>query len=107
MFDRRHLIGALAGLSLALPVTAFGTIVLHITPESAVGGPLGLVRNGDMIRLDVASREIALLVDDAELKRRKAEWAPLAHLTEDTRGYRHLYLTTVLQADEGCDFAFC
>jgi len=87
--------------------TAFGTIVLHITPESAVGGPLGLVRNGDMIRLDVASREIALLVDDAELKRRKAEWAPPAHLTEDTRGYRHLYLKTVLQADEGCDFDFC
>lgn len=87
--------------------TAFGTIVLHITPESAVGGPLGLVRDGDMIRLNVESREIALLVDDAELQRRKAEWQPPAHLTEDTRGYRHLYLTTVLQADEGCDFAFC
>ena len=87
--------------------TAFGTIVLHITPESAVGGPLGLVRDGDMIRLDVEAREIALLVEDAELERRKAEWQPPAHLTEDTRGYRHLYLTTVLQADEGCDFDFC
>ncbi|PTM43387.1 IlvD/Edd family dehydratase [Bosea sp. 124] len=87
--------------------TAFGTIVLHITPESAVGGPLGLVRNGDMIRLDVEAREIALLVDDAELERRKAEWQPPAHLAEASRGYRHLYLTTVLQADEGCDFDFC
>lgn len=87
--------------------TAFGTIVLHITPEAAVGGPLGLVRNGDMIRLDVEAREIALLVDDAELARRKGEWRPPAHLAEETRGYRHLYLTTVLQADEGCDFDFC
>ncbi|KRE13539.1 dihydroxy-acid dehydratase [Bosea sp. Root381] len=87
--------------------TAFGTIVLHITPESAVGGPLGLVRDGDMIRLDVEAREIALLVDEAELARRKGEWRPPAHLEEETRGYRHLYLTTVLQADEGCDFDFC
>lgn len=87
--------------------TAFGTIVLHITPESAVGGPLGLVRDGDLIRLDVEAREIALLVEDAELERRKAEWQPPAHLSESTRGYRHLYLTTVLQADEGCDFDFC
>lgn len=87
--------------------TAFGTIVLHITPESAVGGPLGLVRDGDMIRLDVSAREIALLVDEAELERRRAEWRPPAHLAQETRGYRHLYLTTVLQADEGCDFDFC
>ncbi|MDP3257370.1 MAG: IlvD/Edd family dehydratase [Bosea sp. (in: a-proteobacteria)] len=87
--------------------TAFGTIVLHITPESAVGGPLGLVRDGDMIRLDVEAREIALLVDAAELERRKSEWRPPAHLAEASRGYRHLYLTTVLQADEGCDFDFC
>lgn len=87
--------------------TAFGTIVLHITPESAVGGPLGLVRDGDMIRLDVPAREISLLVDAAELERRKAEWRPPAHLAEESRGYRHLYLTTVLQADEGCDFDFC
>ncbi|PZU92301.1 MAG: dihydroxy-acid dehydratase [Chelatococcus sp.] len=87
--------------------TAFGTIVLHITPESAVGGPLGLVRNGDMIRLDVSAREISLLVDDAELERRKAEWQPPAHMAQASRGYRHLYLTTVLQADEGCDFDFC
>jgi dihydroxy-acid dehydratase len=87
--------------------TAFGTIVLHITPESAVGGPLGLVRDGDLIRLDVPARTIALLVDEVELARRKAEWHPPAHLSEASRGYRHLYLTTVLQADEGCDFDFC
>jgi len=87
--------------------TAFGTIVLHITPESAVGGPLGLVRDGDLIRLDVEAREIALLVDEAELERRKSEWQPPAHLAQESRGYRHLYLTTVLQADEGCDFDFC
>ena len=87
--------------------TAFGTIVLHITPESAVGGPLGLVRDGDMISLDVPARRIELLVDAAELERRKGEFQPPAHLTEPSRGYRGLYLTTVLQADEGCDFDFC
>lgn len=87
--------------------TAFGTIVLHITPESAIGGPLGLVRNGDTIRLDVPAREIALLVDEAELERRRREWAQPANLSQATRGYRNLYLTSVLQADEGCDFDFC
>jgi dihydroxy-acid dehydratase len=87
--------------------TAFGTIVLHITPESAVGGPLGLVRDGDLISLDVPARRIELLVDEAELARRQTEWRPPAHLTEPSRGYRGLYLTTVLQADEGCDFDFC
>ena len=85
--------------------TAFGTIVLHITPESAVGGPLALVKNGDMIRLDVAGRSIDLLVDDAELEKRRAalklpapDWA--------TRGYAYLFNETILQADEGCDFDF-
>lgn len=87
--------------------TAFGTIVLHITPESAVGGPLGLVRDGDMIRLDVPARQIELLVEAAELDRRRAEWQPPAHLSEPSRGYRGLYLKSVLQADEGCDFDFC
>jgi dihydroxy-acid dehydratase len=85
--------------------TAFGTIVLHITPESAVGGPLALVKTGDMIRLDVAKRSIDLLVDAAELEKRRAalklptaEWAK--------RGYAHLFNETILQADEGCDFDF-
>src|SRR5215212_7410080 len=86
--------------------TAFGTIVLHITPESAAGGPLGLVRNGDRIRLDVPERRLELLVDEDELERRAKEWQPPAHLTEEHRGYRGLYLKSVLQADEGCDFDF-
>jgi dihydroxyacid dehydratase/phosphogluconate dehydratase len=87
--------------------TAFGTIVLHIAPESATGGPLGLVRDGDLIRLDVEGRRIDLLVDEAELERRGADWQPPAHLREDSRGYRGLYLRSVLEADEGCDFDFC
>ncbi|MCE4225274.1 dihydroxy-acid dehydratase [Methylobacterium sp. C25] len=89
--------------------TAFGTIVLHVTPESADGGPLGLVRTGDRIRLDTPGRRIDLLVDEAELERRRAEQAPAStHATPDwaARGYARLYHDTVLQADEGCDFAF-
>ena len=86
--------------------TAFGTIVLHITPESAVGGPLALVRNGDMIRLDVAKRSIDLLVDEAELQKRQAALAPPATPDWAKRGYAHLFNETILQADEGCDFDF-
>ncbi|WP_342710385.1 IlvD/Edd family dehydratase [Bradyrhizobium sp. B124] len=86
--------------------TAFGTIVLHITPESAVGGPLGLVRNGDMIRLDVAKRSIDLLVDEAELQKRRAALAPAGAPDWAKRGYAHLFNETILQADEGCDFDF-
>jgi dihydroxy-acid dehydratase len=86
--------------------TAFGTIVLHITPESAVGGPLALVKNGDVIRLDVAKRSIDLLIDEAELAKRRA--ALPAAVTPDwaKRGYAHLFNETILQADEGCDFDF-
>ncbi len=86
--------------------TAFGTIVLHITPESAVGGPLALVRNGDMIRLDVARRSIDLLIDDAELQKRQAALAPPTTPDWAKRGYAHLFNETILQADEGCDFDF-
>jgi dihydroxy-acid dehydratase len=86
--------------------TAFGTIVLHITPESAVGGPLALVRNGDMIRLDVAKRSIELLVDEAELKKRHAALKPVAAGEWARRGYGWLLNETILQADEGCDFDF-
>ncbi|GEP10207.1 IlvD/Edd family dehydratase [Methylobacterium gnaphalii] len=89
--------------------TAFGTIVLHVTPESADGGPLGLVRTGDRIRLDTPGRRIDLLVDEAELERRRSEQAPTGTpATPDwaARGYARLYHDTVLQADEGCDFAF-
>ena len=86
--------------------TAFGTIVLHVSPEAAVGGPLGLVRNGDRIRLDTAGRRIDLLVDDAELERRRREWRAPPPRPEDSRGYRKLFLEQVEQAERGCDFAF-
>ena len=87
--------------------TAFGTIVLHVTPEAAIGGPLGLVRTGDRIRLDAAARRIDLLVDDAELERRRAEWVAPAAPPGSNRGYARLFREQVLQADQGCDFAFC
>ncbi|MFK4444814.1 dihydroxy-acid dehydratase [Caballeronia udeis] len=84
--------------------TAFGTIVLHVTPEAAVGGPLAHVQNGDRIRLSVAAREITLLVSDTELSRRAAA-APVEAPTAE-RGYKKLFLDTVLQADQGVDFDF-
>ncbi len=86
--------------------TAFGTIVLHIAPEAAAGGPLALVRNGDRIRLDVPARRIDLLVDDAELEKRRGEWRapPVPEVAQ--RGYARLYREHVRQADEGCDFDF-
>ena len=87
--------------------TAFGTIVLHIAPEAAVGGPLALVRTGDRIRLDVPERRLELLVPEDELRRREQEWRPPAHVAEEHRGYRGLYMRSVLQADLGCDFDFC
>jgi dihydroxy-acid dehydratase len=86
--------------------TASGSIVLHVTPESAIGGPLAVVRTGDRIRLSVSRRELTLLVDEAELARRLAEWRPRPQREEDERGYRKLFLTTVTQADKGCDFDF-
>ena len=85
--------------------TSFGTIVLHIAPESAAGGPLALVKTGDRIRLDVAGRRIDLLVDEAELGRRKAAWTPPT-FPDAQRGYARLYREHVQQADEGCDFDF-
>jgi dihydroxy-acid dehydratase len=85
--------------------TAYGTIVLHVTPEAAAGGPLGLVRTGDGIRLSVRERRLDLLVDDAELGRRRAAAGASAD-GAPRRGYRRLYLDHVLQADEGCDFDF-
>jgi dihydroxy-acid dehydratase len=84
--------------------TAFGTIVLHVTPESAIGGPLAQVRNGDRIRLSVKSREIALLVSDAELAQRARDCPSVE--PSAARGYRRLFLQTVLQADQGVDFDF-
>ena len=84
--------------------TAFGTIVLHVTPDSASGGPLGLVRNGDRIRLSVKRRSIELAVDETELKRRAA--AAKSSTEQPQRGYAKLYAQEILGADEGCDFAF-
>ena len=84
--------------------TAFGTIVLHVTPDSASGGPLGLVRNGDRIRLSVKRRSIELAVDEAELKRRAT--AAKSSTEQPQRGYAKLYTREILGADEGCDFTF-
>jgi len=83
--------------------TAFGTIVLHVSPEAAVGGPLALVRSGDRIRLSVQSRRLDLLVAESELAQRRGTMriAPAPR-----RGYAHLYMNTVLQAEHGCDFDF-
>jgi len=84
--------------------TSYGAVVLHVAPESAVGGPLALVETGDRIRLDVQERRLDLLVHDAELARRREAWEPPQR--KDERGYRRLYEDRVLQANEGCDFDF-
>ena len=84
--------------------TAFGTIVLHVTPDAASGGPLGLVRNGDRIRLSVQKRSIELLVDDAELEKRAAASAAREKIPD--RGYAKLFAEQITGADEGCDFKF-
>ena len=84
--------------------TAFGTIVLHVTPDAASGGPLSLVRNGDRVRLSVKKRRIDLVVEEGELARRAAERSRMQ--TQPERGYAKLYAQEILGADEGCDFAF-
>ncbi|WP_409186088.1 L-arabinonate dehydratase [Amycolatopsis sp. VS8301801F10] len=84
--------------------TSYGACVLHVAPESHVGGPLALVRDGDLITLDVPARTLRLEVDDAELERRLASWAAPAPRFE--RGYGALYAEHITQADEGCDFDF-
>ncbi|WP_431269802.1 dihydroxy-acid dehydratase [Dankookia sp. P2] len=83
--------------------TAFGTIVLHISPEAAAGGPLGLVETGDRVRLSVKERRLDLLVEEAELARRRAAWAPPPR---PRRGWDQLVHDQVLQAPEGADLAF-
>jgi len=83
--------------------TAYGTIVLHTSPEAAVGGPLAVVRNGDRIALSVANKRVDLLVDEREIERRLVTWKPPAM---PERGYAALYRRSVLQAPEGCDFDF-
>jgi L-arabonate dehydrase len=84
--------------------TAYGTVVLHTAPEAAVGGPLALVRDGDMIELDVASRRLQLDVAPAELQRRRTAWAPPPPAM--TSGYQKIYIDHVMQADRGCDLDF-
>ncbi|MCB1243855.1 MAG: L-arabinonate dehydratase [Verrucomicrobiales bacterium] len=84
--------------------TSYGACVLHVAPESAVGGPLAFVQSGDWIELDVEGRRLHLDVSDAELERRRADWVPPA--TKFTRGYGRLYAEEITQANEGCDFRF-
>src|SRR6202008_471663 len=84
--------------------TSYGACVLHVAPESAVGGPLALVRDGDLISLDVPARTLTLEVSDDELEQRRAQWKPAPRHYE--RGYGSLFLNEVTQADLGCDFRF-
>jgi L-arabonate dehydrase len=84
--------------------TSYGTVVLHVAPEAAIGGPLAAVRTGDEIRLDVAGRTLDVLLSDAEIAARLEQWAPPERMY--SRGYGRLYAEHVLQADEGCDFDF-
>jgi dihydroxy-acid dehydratase len=84
--------------------TSYGTCVLHVSPEAFVGGPLGLVRDGDLIELDVAARKLELKVSEAELAKRRAAWKPRAQ--HYTRGYGAVFSRHVTQADKGCDFDF-
>jgi len=88
--------------------TAYGTVILHIAPEAAIGGPIGLVRTGDRIALSVKNRLLELKVSEAELARRRHESEAGEHpeLQKAKRGYSKLYSDSVLQADEGCDFDF-
>ena len=86
--------------------TAYGTIVLHVAPDAASGGPLSLVRDGDRIRLSVRDRCLDLLVDEAILSQRRKESADEMSAPQPQRGYARLYQTSILQADEGCDFDF-
>ena len=86
--------------------TAYGTIVLHVVPDAAAGGPLSLVRDGDRIRLSVRDRCLDLLVDETVLHQRRKESADELNVPRPQRGYARLYQTSILQADEGCDFDF-
>jgi dihydroxy-acid dehydratase len=86
--------------------TAYGTVILHVAPESEAGGPLALVQNGDEIALDGPNRSLELLVDEAELARRRQAWEAARKPSEYTRGWYRLYIDTVLQADQGVDLDF-
>jgi len=84
--------------------TSFGTVVLHVVPEAALGGALAIVQNGDKITLDIINRKITLEISDEEMAARKAAWQ--APVSKHRRGYPQLYIREVLQADEGCDLEF-
>ena len=84
--------------------TSYGTVVLHVSPESAAGGPLAIVETGDQIRLDVPARSLELLASQEEIARRLAGLRPAS--SQHLRGYPRLYIDHVLQAEEGCDFDF-
>jgi dihydroxy-acid dehydratase len=84
--------------------TSYGTVLLHVSPESAVGGPLAIVQNGDEIRLDAANRQVNLLLPEEEMQRRLAAWKPRERHYD--RGYGRLYVDHILQAHQGCDFDF-
>jgi dihydroxy-acid dehydratase len=84
--------------------TCFGTVVLHVAPEAAIGGPLAVVENGDMVELDAQAGKLNLLVDEREVQRRLDNWEPPPPAYE--LGYRALWLDQVTQAPEGCDFRF-
>jgi dihydroxy-acid dehydratase len=84
--------------------TAYGTVVLHISPESSVGGTLGLVKTGDLIELDVKKRSLNLDVPEKELKKRRSNWTAPKPVVD--RGYTSIFIKHVEQADKGCDFDF-
>ena len=86
--------------------TAYGAVILHVAPEAEAGGVLALVKNGDEIEFDGPERRLELLVDEAELSRRRAEWAAAPKAPAYDRGWYKLYVDTVLQADRGCDLDF-
>lgn len=86
--------------------SAFGTVILHVTPEAAIGGPLALVKNGDRIKLSVAEKKLDLLVSDEEIQERARQFEAQKRETGVSRGYEQLYQDQILQADQGCDFEF-
>jgi len=86
--------------------TAFGTVVLHVSPEAESGGPLAIVRTGDEILLDGPARKLDLLISAEEMERRLSEWRAVARKPKYDRGYYKLYVDHVLQADKGCDLDF-
>ena len=84
--------------------TSYGACILHVAPEAAVGGPLALVKEGDVIELDVAARKLDMLVSDEELAKRRAAWVPPK--PQFPRGYGQMFSQHIKQANEGCDFDF-